>query len=370
MEPRLAAAISHGGVLTLYDRYKDRAEDHGLAGHMKWVFGADSMKGVAEKTRKFDLRGAFENMKCPYLILHGGHDVLGVEAAKEGYQYAKSVGVDVTFESHIYPDGFGVLISFFGGFDAQHVMSAMQDQVGTLHVLEGAAKVELAGLLGDTLHAVSAEYPFHVSGQTMILGTILVTIVEGEHTAMRNRRRQTRLHATGARGVIAAEGRTGHRYTAGVDIVTLFQPVDAFADRDFVVVTRDQAMPAHTAIKLPNGVALADGPSGRLTLEGERIALDTADGRLDFASVYPALGSVIRSDLARGLSAKMTDDGCLLVGDHQRTSVAGLYAAGDVVKGLDQISHAVGEGGVAATTIRNDLAERTPLLRATRPQPA
>jgi pimeloyl-ACP methyl ester carboxylesterase len=97
MEPRLAAAISHGGVLSLYDRYKDRAEDHGLAGHMKWVFGADTMKGVAEKTRNFDLRGAFENMKCPYLILHGGHDVLGVEAAKEGYQYAKSVGVDVTF---------------------------------------------------------------------------------------------------------------------------------------------------------------------------------------------------------------------------------------------------------------------------------
>lgn len=63
MEPRLAAAISHGGVLSLYDRYKDRAEDHGLAGHMKWVFGAKSIKEVAEKTRDFDLRGAFENMK-------------------------------------------------------------------------------------------------------------------------------------------------------------------------------------------------------------------------------------------------------------------------------------------------------------------
>jgi thioredoxin reductase (NADPH) len=118
------------------------------------------------------------------------------------------------------------------------------------------------------------------------------------------------------------------------------------------------------------GIALADGPSGQLMLEGARIALDTAAGRLDFASIYPALGSVIRSDLARGLSAKMTDDGCLLVDDHQRTSVAGLYAAGDVVKGLDQISHAVGEGGVAATTIRNDLAERAPLLRAARPEPA
>ena len=38
-------------------------------------------------------------------------------------------------------------------------------------------------------------------------------------------------------------------------------------------------------------------------------------------------------------------------------------AAGDVVIGLDQISHAMGEGGVAAVTIRNDLAEGEALVR-------
>ena len=48
---------------------------------------------------------------------------------------------------------------------------------------------------------------------------------------------------------------------------------------------------------------------------------------------------------------------------HQRTSVPGLYAAGDVVIGLDQISHAMGEGGVAATTIRNDLCAKEPRWR-------
>ena len=52
-----------------------------------------------------------------------------------------------------------------------------------------------------------------------------------------------------------------------------------------------------------------------------------------------------------------------MVDSHQRTNVAGLYAAGDVVIGLDQISHAMGEGGVAATTIRNDLAKARPILR-------
>jgi len=33
------------------------------------------------------------------------------------------------------------------------------------------------------------------------------------------------------------------------------------------------------------------------------------------------------------------------------------------VIGLDQISHAMGEGGVAATTIRNDLCAQQPLWR-------
>lgn len=111
------------------------------------------------------------------------------------------------------------------------------------------------------------------------------------------------------------------------------------------------------------GVRLVDGPCKPLRIEGERIIVPTASGELDFDSVYPALGSVIRSELAVMLGAEASEDGCLVVDDHQRTSIHRLYAAGDVAKGLDQISHAMGEAGVAATTIRNDLAERRAMLR-------
>lgn len=110
-------------------------------------------------------------------------------------------------------------------------------------------------------------------------------------------------------------------------------------------------------------VARIQGPCGGYGLEGERIALDTAAGRLAFDSIYPALGSRIRSDLAVAAGARASQDGCLEVDDHQRTSIPGLFAAGDVVKGLDQISHAMGEAGVAATTIRNMLAEQRPIRR-------
>ncbi|WP_448665000.1 NAD(P)/FAD-dependent oxidoreductase [Sphingomonas sp. CJ20] len=112
------------------------------------------------------------------------------------------------------------------------------------------------------------------------------------------------------------------------------------------------------------GIARVDGPCGSYAIEGDTLALDTAQGRMAFDSVYPALGSRIRSHLAVQAGARASEDGCLEVDDHQRTSIPGLFAAGDVAKGLDQISHAMGEAGVAATTIRNMLAAQRPLLRA------
>ena len=110
------------------------------------------------------------------------------------------------------------------------------------------------------------------------------------------------------------------------------------------------------------GVALA-GRCRAIRLAERKIVLELDDGPQAFDSLYPALGSDIRSELAGQVGAQMSEDGCLPVDSHQRTNVPGLYAAGDVVLGLDQISHAMGEGGVAATTIRNDLARQTPLRR-------
>ncbi|WP_242137873.1 NAD(P)/FAD-dependent oxidoreductase [Sphingomonas sp. TREG-RG-20F-R18-01] len=111
------------------------------------------------------------------------------------------------------------------------------------------------------------------------------------------------------------------------------------------------------------GIVHVDGPCSPMRIEGEEMVVTTPGGDLAFDSVYPALGSTIRSKLAVAAGARATGEGCLEVDDHQRTSIPGLFAAGDVVKGLDQISHAMGEAGVAATTIRNLLDERRPLWR-------
>ncbi|MGS1017830.1 NAD(P)/FAD-dependent oxidoreductase [Allosphingosinicella humi] len=111
------------------------------------------------------------------------------------------------------------------------------------------------------------------------------------------------------------------------------------------------------------GIETVDGPCQAVAIDGTCITVDTAEGHFTFDSVYPALGTDTHSDLAAMVGAELSESGCIIVDAHQRTSVPGLYAAGDVVLGLDQISHAMGEGGVAATTIRNDLAAAKPLIR-------
>jgi thioredoxin reductase (NADPH) len=111
------------------------------------------------------------------------------------------------------------------------------------------------------------------------------------------------------------------------------------------------------------GIKVNEGPVTSIEPDAALITVKTTTRSHAFASLYPALGSDIRSSLAVSLGARVSADGCIDVDAHQRTSVLGLYAAGDVVIGLDQISHAMGQAGVAATAIRNDLCEIDPLLR-------
>jgi len=111
------------------------------------------------------------------------------------------------------------------------------------------------------------------------------------------------------------------------------------------------------------GITCVDGPAEAVAIAEDCIVVDTADGHYAFDSVYPALGSDTHTQLAKMVGADLSGDACVKVDSHQRTNVEGVYAAGDIVLGLDQISHAMGEGGVAAVTIRNDLAKVTPFLR-------
>lgn len=76
---------------------------------------------------------------------------------------------------------------------------------------------------------------------------------------------------------------------------------------------------------------------------------------LEFDILYPALGCAPRSELVKHLGAQVTAAGCVPTDARQQTSIKGLFAAGDVVEALDQVSVAVGHGAIAATTAHNHL---------------
>jgi thioredoxin reductase (NADPH) len=88
----------------------------------------------------------------------------------------------------------------------------------------------------------------------------------------------------------------------------------------------------------------------------KRVTVELEDGaELEFDTLYPALGLVHASGLATALGARSRADGQLEVGDHYETTVADLYAAGDVAMDLNQINVAAGQAAIAATAIHNRL---------------
>lgn len=78
-----------------------------------------------------------------------------------------------------------------------------------------------------------------------------------------------------------------------------------------------------------------------------------ASERLD--TVYPVLGCGPGTQLGLALAAEVDETGKFIVDSMMQTSVPGLFAAGDVVKGLNQISVAVGHAAIAATAIHRRL---------------
>jgi thioredoxin reductase (NADPH) len=103
------------------------------------------------------------------------------------------------------------------------------------------------------------------------------------------------------------------------------------------------------------GVAVLP-PARSLQHDGECCVFTLDDGSVHrFDTVYPVLGADAQSQLAKALGAAIDDNHELTVDANQQTSVDGLYAVGDVVDVLNQISVAVGHAAIAATAIHNRL---------------
>ncbi|MBR2656858.1 MAG: NAD(P)/FAD-dependent oxidoreductase [Loktanella sp.] len=76
-----------------------------------------------------------------------------------------------------------------------------------------------------------------------------------------------------------------------------------------------------------------------------------------FDTLYVALETTARSDMAGDLDLRLSQDGHINVDVKQRTNIDGAYAIGDVTEGLDQIAVAMGQGAIAATAIHNGMTD-------------
>jgi len=155
----------------------------------------------------------------------------------------------------------------------------------------------------------------------------------------------------GARiGVVGAES---HGVAEALFLRTYTPHVTLFTLEECELHEKDRAnLAAH-------GVAWDPRPVTAYDFTGEGVRLCFAEG--DAAQVdtlYPALGSAPNVAPMAALGLRTDDDQCVVIDRHQRLGLKGLYAAGDVVSGLDQISVAMGHAAIAATAMHNDLRER------------
>jgi thioredoxin reductase (NADPH) len=105
-----------------------------------------------------------------------------------------------------------------------------------------------------------------------------------------------------------------------------------------------------------SGIALAPSPPADLRPAKDGIVVELQSGEhLHFDILYPVLGCDVHSGLATALGARCNEVGCVVVDDKQSTTVANIYAAGDVVSDLHQLSVAAGHAAIAATAIHKSL---------------
>lgn len=131
-----------------------------------------------------------------------------------------------------------------------------------------------------------------------------------------------------------------------------------FSDRVTFVPASDEFVPDAHEIEVARraGISLAPGSPSHLALTEAGVTMPFPAGASHtFDTLYPCLGAKPRSELASLLGADVSTGGGVLTDRHQMTRTEGLYAAGDVVEGLDQIASACGQAAIAATAIHNRL---------------
>ncbi len=129
---------------------------------------------------------------------------------------------------------------------------------------------------------------------------------------------------------------------------------------DVVVFTHtDQPSDVQREELQARGISVVDGEISRLLVADDALAgVELADGRaVPRAAVFVRPRMVPDSGLLVALGCTATDDGWVVADATGRTTVPGVWAAGNVVNPRAQVITAAGEGSAAAIALNADLVD-------------
>jgi thioredoxin reductase (NADPH) len=249
--------------------------------------------------------------------------------------------------SHNYPG--------FKGIAGAELLQRLKEQAvayGALHVPGEVTELRHHPVLGFTASCGGRT----IQARTILLATGLVDARPDRHVAGEDVLRSDAIRycpiCDGFEAMDKRIGVVGDLAEAGQKALFL-----RTYSREIVVFATAAGPPEMQNALTASGIAIADKPKRIIrTAEGLVVTVE-AGGSYDVDVLYPALGCTVRSKLAVALDAASTDVGTLRVDEHQQTTVDGLYAVGDVVSELHQISVAAGHAAIAATAIHNRLGE-------------
>lgn len=132
---------------------------------------------------------------------------------------------------------------------------------------------------------------------------------------------------------------------------TYFKNVSAYLPHDVELSCADQKILDDSQLDIPFKKFKS------ISVQNDKPSIQCADeSNYAYDSVYVMLGEARGIELAQRIGACCDDRGKLSIDEHQCSTVTGLYAIGDVVSQLHQVSVAIGQAAVAATHIHNSLA--------------
>jgi len=153
--------------------------------------------------------------------------------------------------------------------------------------------------------------------------------------------------ATGKSIAVIGDGEHGDREA---------QFLRTYSEKVALIHVGDSRPPHADRPLVTRGIEILTVALDHLEIEKEAVRVHLPGGQSRaFEVCYAALGCAIQNRLATSLGAELDAVGSLKVNAHQQTSVPGLYAAGDVVRGLNQVVVAAAEAAIAATDIHNQL---------------